>query len=76
MNIDQRIAMHAFAAYIYNTSGVKFAEDMFPGRHPDYMDEYAEAWGHSPARGIGKLNTENLSRLFEIMLNRYAEAPA
>jgi len=64
-------AMHAFAAYLYCTSGVKFAGDIFPGSHPDYLAEYAEAWAISPARAIGKLDEDNMRKLFELMLERH-----
>jgi len=74
VSLEQRIAMRAFAMYLYNASGVRFAEDIFPGRHPNYMDEYARAWAASPSAAIGKLDDGNMRKLFEIIAERYGDA--
>jgi hypothetical protein len=69
--VEVERGMRAFSKYIYNTGGRKFAEDLFPDEYQPYKDGYAEAWGRSPAAGIGKLDDANLRKLFAIMLERY-----
>lgn len=56
--------------YIYNTSGIKFAEDVFPGRHESYMAEKAKLWGQSPARAMGLLDGTNMLKIFDIAIER------
>lgn len=65
----------AMLNYIYNTSGEKFAEDIFPGRAEPYMAEKAQSWGNSPARAIGFLDQDNKLKLFVIIKERYGDAP-
>jgi hypothetical protein len=48
----------AMADFIYNTSGDKFAELVFPGLHPSYMKEKALMWFDSPTRALSFLDEE------------------
>lgn len=77
MNRDFHVGAHVMLAYIYNTSGFKFANDVFPGEHEDYLNEKAEAWGHSPVRALGYLDREHFARVVEIAIDQYgAQAEA
>lgn len=61
----------ALVFYLYNTSGTQYAEDVFPGEHPNYLEEKAGMWARSPSRAIGFLDSEHLRRLFAIARERY-----
>lgn len=65
----------AMLNYIYNTSGLKFAEDIFQGSEESYLAEKATAWAVSPASAIGFLDDDNKLKLFEIVKERYGNAP-
>jgi len=53
---------HAVTAYFYNTSGLKFFEDIFgaPSDYaPDYVKEWVDRYAESRPRAIGKLDFNN-----------------
>lgn len=67
---DFDVGAWAMVDYIYNTSGDKFAADVFPGSHPSYQNEKAMAWGDSPVRAMGFLDHIHRERLFAAVRQR------
>lgn len=55
-------------SYIYNTSGVKFARDLFSEHHVSYQAEKAQKWGESPTRAIGFLDDAHFLKLVNIAI--------
>lgn len=66
--------MFALSCYIYDTSGAKFVQDIFPGRHLDYVREYVDLWSKSPSLAIGKLDFGNTQKLFALAWERHGHA--
>ena len=61
-------------AYIHNTGGYRFAEDMFgKDSHPSYLEEYATLYTQAPTRAIGKLDDAHLRKLFLLAMERYGQ---
>lgn len=76
LNFDQFVGAHALATYVYNTSGVRFVDDLFPDADPSYRVEKATLWSESPARAIGALDSNNMRRLFQIAVERHGDNAA
>jgi len=71
---EELIGVWCLAAYLHNTSGFQFAEDLFPGRHPSYIAEYATMFAEAPSRAIGKLDDDNFRKLAAIAVERHGAA--
>jgi hypothetical protein len=69
-----RATVRAVAMYVYHTSAVTAARDLFPGRHPDYLAEKADAFMRSFGRFYGSLDGENQTKLADLIEERYGPA--
>lgn len=76
MNRDHLIGAWALSAYLYNSSGLKFAEDIFGGAHPAYLEEKAVLFYRSPSKAIGGLDDGNFAKLIGIALKEHGEQAA
>lgn len=51
---DFHTALVALGHYLYHTSPPEIAQNLFPGAHPDYQQEWAErfskGWGYALSR--------------------------
>jgi len=74
MNNDILIGGWCLSAYLYNTSGVQFAYDMFgEDAHTSYLAEYAGTYAESPQRALGKLDNEHFAKLMRIAHERHSK---
>jgi len=64
------------AAYLYNTSGMKFAHDMFGDAHPSYLGEKADAFAECPQRALGALDDDHFAKLMLIAYARHGNFAA
>lgn len=61
--------------YLYHTSGVAFAEEVFGLPHTrEYLTEKAALFYRSPTRAIGFLDGHHLKKLLTIALQRHQQA--
>jgi hypothetical protein len=74
VNDDFLVGALTILHYIYNTSGIGFANDIFPDAVGSYAIEKAEAWARSPASAIGFLDSANLKKLIQIASDRHHAA--
>jgi len=70
---DKMIGAWAMVLYIYNTSGVKFVQDVYGIVHPTYEEEKMKAWGQSPATAMGFLDQEHREKLLSIAVERWGD---
>jgi hypothetical protein len=62
---DFEVGAWAMVYWIYNTSGVKFAETAYGvDQNRDYLNEKAALWAMSPVRALGFLGPEQRERVF------------
>ena len=73
MTTEELIGVWALAAYLHNTSGVQFAQDLWPGRHPSYQAEYATAFAEAPSRALGKLDDDSFRRFAAIVMEKHGD---
>ena len=66
-----RAAIEALALYTYNLSPQQWVEDVFPGRHPDYVAEKTRLAARSFASFYGALDLENQRRCADAIWERY-----
>lgn len=69
---DQFVTATALMMFFYNTSGVEFADLVFPNATPDYQAEKAHLYAKSYAAAFGKLDHNNQKRVIEMAMSRYA----
>jgi hypothetical protein len=74
MNDDFLVGALTILHYIYNTSGIGFANDIFPDAVDCYKMEKASVWADSPAHAIGFLDSANLKKLVQIASDRHHAA--
>ncbi len=68
------VCCHIMTSYIYNTSAVKFAEDIFgKDQHQSYTEQWVTRWVESPVKAIGMLDKENFKKMVAIAFHRYGE---
>ena len=73
MNDEAIITTHAFSTYLYLTSPMQFARDVFGEAHPDYLREYADLFHESKQLAMGKLDFGNFSKVIALALERHGE---
>lgn len=64
----------AIMAYIWNTSSHQFVSDLFPGTHPEYVEQKSRQWSRSPVVMISTLDEDNFRKLVDLAWARYYEA--
>jgi len=74
MNDDFLVGALSMLHYIYHTSGVEFANDIFRESFDSYKMEKIQMWARSPARAIGMLDGNNLKKLIQIASDRHHAA--
>jgi len=71
--VNHYAAVYAVACKLYNTGAVKMAEDLFPGRHPDYLDEWTERFMSGFARAVSHMDEETFRRFVDLALAEHGE---
>lgn len=73
----QAATCHALMAYMYNTSGVQFALDIYGEEaHQEYLGEKADLYSKSPVRAIGYLDDAHFRKLTGVAWKRYGQEAA
>ena len=64
----------ACAMYFYNRSAAEYAEELFAGRHPDYLAEHVQTFLRGGFTAVmGRLDDDNRARLVDLALRRYGD---
>jgi hypothetical protein len=71
MKTDELIGVWCLAAYLHETSGYQFVNDVFGDVHPNYANEKATAYAEAPSRALGLLDDEHFKKLATIAIERH-----
>ena len=64
--MNKYAAVHAVACKLYNTPGLALAGELFPGRHPDYIAEWAERFETGFGYAVAKMDGETFRRFVDL----------
>jgi hypothetical protein len=63
----------AVATLLYNNSPQELAELLWPGRHPSYIDEWANRFGQGLGCAAGRMDSVTFCRFVDLAIERHGE---
>ena len=74
--MNRYAAVCMVAVKLYNTSPIKLAGQLFPGRHPSYIEEWSERFARGLEYAIGKMDDDTFRRFVDLCDEHEVEALA
>ena len=72
--MNRYAAVWMVAAKLYDTAPLKLVEELFPGRHPSYIEEWLDRFARGLGYAVGKMDYNTFRRFADLCAEYEAEA--